>query len=76
MQTNCTAIAKLKINKKLNTYRIVFSFDRFNKLTVKNIVLATGDICDIEHENAEYFITKELQKAKETLRCNNIEFVE
>ena len=76
MQTNCTALAKVTINKKLKTLRIVFSFDKFNKITVKNTALATGDICDVADENAEYYIAKELEKAKQVLRCNNIELVE
>lgn len=76
MQTNCTAIAKVTINKKLQTFRIAFTFDKFNKLTIKNTVLATGDICEVTDENAEYYIAKEIEKAKSVLRCNNIQLVD
>lgn len=76
MQTNCTAIAKITVNKKLQTVRIVFSFDKYNKITVKNAVLVTGDICDVADANINYYIAKEIQKAKEVLRCNNVQIVD
>ena len=76
MQTNCTAIAKVTVNKKLNTLRIVFSFDKYNKITVKNAALVTGDICDAADNNAAYYIAKEIQKAKQVLRCNNVQVVD
>ena len=72
MQTNCTAIAKLQINAKLKMYRLVFSFDTHNKITVKNCVLATGDICATNAENWETLVAQEIQKAKAVLRTNNI----
>ena len=58
MKTNCTALAKLTVNKKLNTYRIVFTFDAHNKITVRNAALVTGDICSVTYENAEAEIAK------------------
>lgn len=76
MQTNCTALAKVTVNKKLNTLRIVFSFDKYNKMTVRNAALVTGDICDVADDNAQYYIAKELEKAKQVLRCNNIAVVD
>ena len=72
MQTNCTCIAKLQVNKKINTYRIVFSFDVHNRITVKNAVLVTGDICSTDYVHAEEEIAKAIQKAKEVLRTDNI----
>jgi len=76
MQTNCTALAKITINKKLNTYRIVFSFDKHNRITVKNAALVTGDICGIENENASIYITRAIQAAKAVLRTNNVQIVD
>ena len=75
MQTNCTCLAKIVINKKLNTYRIVFSFDQHNRITVKNAALVTGDICSTDYVNASVELTKALQAAKATLRTNNIQLI-
>ena len=72
MQTNCTALAKLTVNKKLNTYRLVFSFDQHNRITVRNAALVTGDICATDYEGAELEIAKAINSAKEVLRTNNI----
>ena len=44
MLTNCTLLAKIVTNKRLNTYRVVFSFDQHNRITVKNAVLVTSRI--------------------------------
>lgn len=76
MQTNCVALAKLVVNKRLQTFRIVYSFDVHNRITVKNCVLATGDICDVADDNANVYIAQELQKAKAVLRTNNIQLVD
>ena len=75
MQTNCVALAKLTVNKRLNTYRIVFSFDKHNKITVRNAALVTGDICATDYANAEFEIAKAIQTAKATLRTNNVQLV-
>jgi hypothetical protein len=76
MQTNCVALAKLTVNKRLNTYRIVFSFDKHNKITVRNAALVTGDICATDYANAEFEIAKAIQTAKATLRTNNVQLVD
>jgi len=76
MQTNCTALAKVTVNKRLNTYRIVFSFDQHNRITVRNAALVTGDICGIENENASVYLAQAIQNAKAVLRTNNIQIVE
>lgn len=75
MQTNCVCLAKVVVNKKLNTYRIVFSFDQFNRITVRNAALVTGDICSTSYENASVELTKAIQAAKAQLRTNNIQLV-
>jgi hypothetical protein len=72
MKTNCTLLAKVVTNKKLNTYRILFTFDKFNRLTVRNAVLATGDICSTNYANAEQEILKQITKAQQTLNCANV----
>lgn len=76
MQTNCTALAKVVINKKLNTFRIVFSFDQYNRITVRNAALVTGDICSTDYVNAPAEIAKAIQNAKSILRTNNVQIVE
>ena len=76
MQTNCVALAKITVNKKLQTVRIVFSFDKYNKITVRNAAFVTGDICDVADANAQYYIAKAIQNAKEVLRTNNIQLVD
>mgnify|MGYP000364303720 FL=1 len=76
MQTNCTALAKLVVNKKLNTFRLVFSFDQHNRITVRNAALVTGDICSTDYVNAEAEIAKAVQNAKAQLRTNVVQFVD
>lgn len=75
MQTNCTVLAKVVVNKKLNMYRVIFSFDKYNTITVKNAVLVTGDICDISYENANIEISKVITQAIKDLRCTSAEIV-
>jgi hypothetical protein len=76
MQTNCTALAKLVVNKRLNTYRLVFSFDSHNRITVRNAALVTGDICSTDYVNAEAEIAKAIQNAKAQLRTNVVQLVD
>ncbi len=76
MQTNCTLLAKLVVNKKLNTYRLVFSFDKHNKITVRNAALVTGDICATDYANAELEIAKAIVNAKATLRTNTVRLLD
>ena len=76
MQTNCTALAKLVINKRLNTYRLVFSFDQHNRITVRNAALVTGDLCATDYENAEAVVAQAINSAKAVLRTNNIQLVD
>jgi hypothetical protein len=76
MQTNCTALAKVVVNKKLDTLRIVFTFDKHNKITVRNAAYVTGDICDANDANADVYLAKEIANAKNILRCNNVQVVD
>ncbi len=76
MQTNCTVLAKVVVNKRLQTYRVIFSFDAHNRITVKNAVLVTGDICSTDYVNAEYEVNKAITNAMQTLRCANVAIVD
>ena len=76
MQTNCVALAKVTVNKRLNTFRIVFSFDQHNRITVRNAALVTGDICSTNYAHADLEIAKAIQTAKATLRTNNVVIVD
>ena len=67
--------AKVVVNKRLQTYRVVFSFDAHNRITVRNAVLATGDICSTDYVYAQEEVTKALQKGMQQLRCANIAIV-
>lgn len=74
MQTNCTLYAKLVKNNKLQTYRLVFSFDAHNKITVRNAALVTGDVASFT-DNADYVahtIAQAIDVAKKQLRTNNV----
>ena len=84
MQTNCVAIAKIVQNKKLNTLRILITFDKTKRdikgnitVTVQNAIFKSGDICNITDDNnyKQYAIAKTLQQAEAQLRTNNIQFV-
>ena len=76
MQTNCTVLAKVVINKRLNTFRIVFSFDKYNKITVRNAALVTGDICSTDYVYAQEELTKAIQNGMQQLRCANVAVVD
>jgi hypothetical protein len=84
MQTNCVAIAKIVQNKKLETLRILITFDKSKKdkngnvtVTVQNAIFNSGDICNItdNKDYKQYVIAKTLQQAQAQLRTNNIQFV-
>lgn len=74
MQTNCTLYAKLVKNNKLQTYRLVFSFDAHNTITVRNAALATGDVASFTDsaEYVEHTIAQAIAVAKKQLRTNNV----
>jgi hypothetical protein len=76
MQTNCTLLAKVTVNKKLNTLRIVFSFDKHNKITVRNAAYVTGDICAVDYANANLELAKAINYAKDLLRTDNVQLVD
>jgi hypothetical protein len=74
MQTNCTLYAKLVKNKRLQTYRLIFSFDAHNRITVRNAVLVTGDVANFT-DSAEYVqhsLQQAIDVAKKQLRTDTI----
>jgi len=84
MQTNCIAYAKIVKNKKLQTLRLLVTFDSSKKdkdgniiVTVNNAVFKSGDICDIDADEyaVQYAVDKQLDLVQATLRTNNIQFV-
>ena len=84
MQTNCVAVVKIVQNKKLNTLRMLITFDKSKKdkngnvtVTVNNAVFKSGDICNItdNKEYKAYALARTLKRAEEELRTNNFMFV-
>jgi hypothetical protein len=74
MQTNCPLYVKLVKNNKLQTYRLVFSFDAHNTITVRSAALVTGDVANFT-DSAEYIthsIAQAIAVAKKQLRTNNV----
>jgi hypothetical protein len=74
MKTNCTLYAKVVQNKRLETYRLVFSFDAHNRITVRNAVLVTGDVANFE-DSAEYIqhtIAQAIAVAKKQLSTDTV----
>jgi len=66
------AFAKIVKNKKLNTLRILVSFD--NNVTQRTANYASGDLCNLQ-DSSDYIsftINKALENAQQTLRTNNI----
>lgn len=76
MQTNCQAIAKLVLNKKLNTVRLVVTFDiASQRVTVRNAAYASGDLCDAKDSRLGEIVKRALSDARSLLRTNNIQMV-
>ena len=76
MQTNCTLLAKVTVNAKLQTVRVLFTFDKYNKVTVRNAVLATGDLCSVDDANIDLHIAQAVQRAKALLQTNNVQVLD
>lgn len=72
MQTNCPLYYKIVKNKRLQTYRIVFSFDAHNRITVRNAALATGDVANFTDsmDSIANNITRAVEQAKVLLRTH------
>lgn len=68
------AIAKIVRNKKLNTLRLLVTFNLQENVTQRTANYASGDLCNAD-DSADYIafsINKAIGNAKETLRTNNI----
>jgi hypothetical protein len=84
MQTACTAYAKVLVNKRLNTVRLLVTFDSTKRdkngnivVTVKNCAYASGDIATLE-SSAEYRaqqVARTIAHAKAVLRTDNFMLV-
>ncbi len=68
------AFAKFVINKKLNSIRLLVSFN--NTVTQQTANYASGDVCfvtdDLQYK--QQALTQAVNNAKATLRTNNIVF--
>ena len=76
MQTNCVANAKIVVNKKLQTLRLLVTFDTASgRVSVLNAAYVSGDICSKYDDNLQMYVEREVAKAEAALRTNNIQFV-
>jgi hypothetical protein len=84
MQSNCTLYTKVLVNKKLNTVRILATFDssKRNKdghiiVTVQNAVFKSGDIATLEESDLSRAASVERTIALARAQCqtNNIVLV-
>jgi hypothetical protein len=84
MFTNCTAYAKVFENKRLNTVRILATFDtsRRNKhgdivVTAQNAVYASGDVASMLDSSAkrQVAVQRTLAIVREVMRTDRIVLV-
>lgn len=84
MQTNCIAYAKIVQNKKLQTLRLLVTFDSSKKdkngniiVSVANAAFNSGDMCNDDAEDyvLQNVINKQLALVQATLRTDNVQFV-
>jgi len=74
MLTNCLARAKVQYNKKLKTYKLLVAFCNANEsITQRNSAFVSGDM---SADTVAVDIVRVMRTAQETLRTNNIVFVE
>jgi hypothetical protein len=75
MQTACQAVAKVVINRRLNTVRVLVTFDvAARKVSVLNASYVSGDICnaDLDLDLRKIEVAKTLAVAAKQLRTDNI----
>lgn len=85
MQTNCQAYAKIILNRRLNTLRLLVTFDNTRRdkngniiVTVKNSAYASGDLIDNNTSSSEQrnmAVGKAIKLAKQVLRTENFRLV-
>jgi hypothetical protein len=73
MNTNTKAVAKLALNRKLGTLRLVVTFDTNGAVTVRNAAYVSGDLCTTDYRYKDEVVARELERAATELRTNNIE---
>ena len=77
MQVNTKAVAKFVVNKRLNTLRLLVTFDLASgRVTQRNAAFTTGDLCDVRYAGAERIMQAALEQARDTLRTENIVLVD
>ena len=81
MQSNCTLYTKVLVNKKLNTVRILATFDasKRNKdgdiiVTVQNAAFTSGDIASLDEpaDVRQRAVERTLALVRAECRTNNI----
>ena len=84
MQTNCTAYAKVVVNKKLNTVRLLVTFDKSKRdkngniiVSISNAVFKSGDFATLEEsaQSRQASFERVLTQAKAQLRTQNFMLV-
>jgi hypothetical protein len=84
MQSNCTLYTKVLVNKKLNTVRILATFDTSRRdkdgnivVTVQNAVFKSGDIATLEESatSRAASVERTLALARTQCQTNNIVLV-
>ena len=78
MQTACRAVAKVVVNKRIGTIRLVVTFDTAaRKVSVHNAAFISGDICaaDLDPELRQIEIEKTLAIVQKQLRTDNIQVI-
>ncbi len=85
MQTNCQAYAKIITNKRLNTLRLLVTFDSTKRdkngsiiVTVKNCAYASGDLISVDNTTSEQrnaALARAIITAKQVLRTENFRLV-
>lgn len=72
MQTQKPLVAKIVINKRLDTFRVQYSLDLFNRISPKNTIFTSGDICDVADEQAAELVLQTVRTQTRDLRANRV----
>ena len=84
MFTNCTAYTKVFVNKRLNTVRVLATFDasKRNKngqiiVTVQNAVFASGDVASMldSADSRQVAVQRTLAIVREVMRTDRLQLV-
>ena len=72
MQCQKAVAAKVVVNQRLKTLRVMFTFDMHHPVTVHNSAFITGDICGLEHEHAAEFVHSAIVKHAAELSADRV----